>query len=84
MKVTRSMTSAVSQVGDGAPTAGPGQQLLQEMEASDSFHRKMMAHSILYKAHHFLVDGKTVINKRERSRGGSSRVTVTFYTQKLK
>lgn len=58
------MTSAVSQVGDGAPTAGPGQQLLQEMEASDSFHRKMMAHSILYKAHHFLVDGKTVINKR--------------------
>lgn len=73
------MTAAVSQVGDGAPTAGQAQQLLKEMEASDSFHRKMMAHSILYKAHHFLVDSKTVIYKK-RSRGGSGRVAVTFYT----
>lgn len=79
-----SVTCTVSQVGDAAPAASQGQQLLQEIEASDSFHRKMMAHSILYKAHHFLVDSKLVINKRERSRGGGRRGAITFYAQKLK
>lgn len=71
-------------MADVAPTAGQAQQLLQEMKASDSFHRRMMAHSVLYKLHQFLVDGKTVINKRERSRGGRGRAAVTFYTQNLK
>lgn len=82
--VVRLVTSAVSQVGDSVPTAGQGQQLLREIEALDSFQRKMIAHSILYKAHYFLVDSKFVINKRGRSRKGSSRDAFPFYTQKLK
>lgn len=69
------------QVVDATPAGvQQGQQLLQEMEALEGFRRKMMAHSILYKMHHFLVDSKLVVNKRERSRG---RGAVTFYTPRL-
>ncbi|XP_068189631.1 interleukin-6-like [Antennarius striatus] len=46
------------------------EQLLRDVNNSDNFHRKMTAHSILYKLHHFLIRGKRVIDKREKPRRG--------------
>lgn len=65
------------------------EQLLRAVEQSDTFHRRMTAHSILYNLHFFLVDCKRVIvNKRAtkaREAAGSRLLTaVTFYQQKLK
>lgn len=57
--------------GVTALIGGQEEQLLRDMNVPNAFHRKMMAHSILYTMHYFLVDCSAVIRKRERNRGGS-------------
>uniref|UniRef100_H3CA23 Interleukin-6 n=1 Tax=Tetraodon nigroviridis TaxID=99883 RepID=H3CA23_TETNG len=43
------------------------EQLLRAVDRSDTFHRRMTAHGILYNLHYFLVDCRRVIvNKRAR------------------
>lgn len=69
-------------------TSSQEEQLLRDINHSDTFHRKMTAHGILYNLHYFLVDCRRVIvNKRAKHRdAAASRVmtAVTFYHQKLK
>lgn len=70
------------------------QQVLRDLDQSDTFHKKMTAHGILYHLHYFLVDCRRVIvNKRSKPReaeaaaeAAASRVmtAVTFYHQKRK
>lgn len=71
-----------------ALTSSQEEQLKRAVNIPDTFHRKMTAHSILYKLHYFLIDGKRVIiNKRERQRGSvvSGGITpISFYDQKRK
>ncbi|XP_032437381.1 interleukin-6-like [Xiphophorus hellerii] len=40
-------------------------QLIKELESLDSYHRKMMAHSILSSIHDFLVEWKRELTKRQ-------------------
>lgn len=67
-------------------TSSQEEQLLRDINNADTFHRKMTAHSILYKLHFFLVDGKRVIvNKREKLRQDVvGRDPISFYTQMLR
>lgn len=67
-----------------ALTSSQEEQLQRDIDIPDTFHRKMTVHSILYKLHYFLIDGKRVIiNKRERQRGSTvRRAPVSFYGQK--
>lgn len=61
------------------------QQLLRDTSHSDSFHRRMTAHGILYNLHFFLVDCRRVIvNKRAKHRDEAAMTAATFYQQKLK
>lgn len=69
-----------------ALTSSQEEQLLRDINNADTFHRKMIAHSILYRLHFFLVDGKrVVVNKREKVRQDVvSRDPISFYTQMLR
>lgn len=66
-----------------ALTSSQEEQLLRDINNPDTFHRKMTAHSILYKLHHFLVDCKRVIINKKHRGSGVSRVMapVSFYDQ---
>ncbi|KAM6903822.1 interleukin-6-like [Lycodopsis pacificus] len=62
-------------------------QLLRGLDNPDTFHRKMTAHSILRQLHHFLVDSKRAITKKEKTRGSVADrllAPITFYNQKFK
>lgn len=69
-------------------TSSQEEQLLRDIPHSDTFHRKMTAHGILYNLHYFLVDCRRVIvNKRAKQReaaAGGLLTAVTFYQQKVK
>jgi len=45
-------------------------QLLAGLDHLDAFQRKMTAHSILRQLHHFLVDSKRAITKKEEGKNG--------------
>lgn len=65
-------------------TSSQEQQLLRDLDSSDTFHRKMTAHSILYQLRSFLVDCKNAINKKEKlreSRANRAMTPVTLYYQ---
>ncbi|XP_061884807.1 interleukin-6-like [Entelurus aequoreus] len=53
------------------------QSLLGPLDISDTFHRKMTAHSILRQLYIFLVDGKRALSRRERHKGRPARNGVT-------
>ncbi|XP_074469590.1 interleukin-6-like [Sebastes fasciatus] len=70
-----------------APTSSQETQLLMDLDNSDTFQRRMTAHSIMRKLHFFLIDSKRAISKREKTRGSManrSTPTISFYIQKLK
>ncbi|CAB1454022.1 unnamed protein product [Pleuronectes platessa] len=47
------------------PTSSQEQQLLQDVDSSSNFHRKMTAHNILRHLHNFLRNGRVAIRKKE-------------------
>lgn len=53
------------------------EQLLRAVDRSDTFHRRMTAHGILYNLHYFLVDCRRVIVNK-RARAGRALAPVTF------
>lgn len=66
-------------------TSSQEQQLLRDLDSSDTFHRKMTAHSILYQLRIFLIDCKNAINKKEKlreSRANRAMTPVTLYYQR--
>ncbi|XP_068432134.1 interleukin-6 [Clinocottus analis] len=52
-----------------ALTSSQEAQLLGGLDQRNAFERKMTAHSILRQLHHFLVDSKRAITKREGKKG---------------
>uniref|UniRef100_A0A8C3AYE1 Interleukin-6 n=1 Tax=Cyclopterus lumpus TaxID=8103 RepID=A0A8C3AYE1_CYCLU len=55
-----------------ALTSSQEAQLLGGLDHLDAFQRKMTAHSILRQLHHFLVDSKRAITKRENTKARMS------------
>ncbi|KAF0024745.1 hypothetical protein F2P81_023547 [Scophthalmus maximus] len=49
-------------------TSSQEEQLVQDINNPDSFHRRMTGHSILQQLHDFLREAKLAIRKREKSR----------------
>ncbi|XP_062266281.1 interleukin-6 [Platichthys flesus] len=47
------------------PTSSQEQQLMQDVDSADNFHRKMTAHNILRHLHDFLRNGRVAIRKKE-------------------
>lgn len=58
------------------------EQLLRELNNPDTFHRKMMAHSILRQLRFFLLDGRVAVKRREVA--NISIAPISFYYQILK
>ncbi|XP_054462475.1 interleukin-6-like [Anoplopoma fimbria] len=52
-------------------------QLLRDLDSPDAFQRKMTAHSILRQLHHFLIDSKRAITKKEKTRGSMANRVLT-------
>ncbi|XP_059205103.1 interleukin-6-like [Centropristis striata] len=70
-----------------ALTSSQEVQLLRGLDNPTAFQRKMTAHSILRQLHLFLLRGRRVITKREKSRGRPAFRTgapIAFYNQNLK
>ncbi|XP_073319614.1 interleukin-6-like [Pagrus major] len=66
-------------------TSSQEEQLLRDINSSDTFHRKMIAHSILYQLRIFLVDCKNAISKKEmlrESRANRGMTPVTLFYQR--
>ncbi|XP_029298337.1 interleukin-6-like [Cottoperca gobio] len=51
-------------------------QLLKDLENPNTFQRKMTAHSILRQLHFFLLNGKRVITKKEKTRGSMANESI--------
>uniref|UniRef100_A0A096MF73 Interleukin-6 n=1 Tax=Poecilia formosa TaxID=48698 RepID=A0A096MF73_POEFO len=62
-KIKRTMRNADRVV---ALTGSQELQLLKDLESLDSYHRKMMAHSVLSSIRDFLVEWKRELTKRQR------------------
>uniref|UniRef100_A0A3B5MRI6 Interleukin-6 n=1 Tax=Xiphophorus couchianus TaxID=32473 RepID=A0A3B5MRI6_9TELE len=73
-KVKRTMRNADRVV---ALTGSQELQLLKELESLDSYHRKMMAHSILSSIHDFLVEWKRELTKRQMRKTQISNLNET-------
>uniref|UniRef100_A0A8C3AUR1 Interleukin-6 n=1 Tax=Cyclopterus lumpus TaxID=8103 RepID=A0A8C3AUR1_CYCLU len=70
-----------------ALTSSQEAQLLGGLDHLDAFQRKMTAHSILRQLHHFLVDSKRAITKRENTKARMADrllAPISFYNQKFK
>ncbi|XP_028454057.1 interleukin-6-like [Perca flavescens] len=69
-----------------ALTSSQEAQLLRDLDLDPiEFRRKMIAHSILRQLHYFLLEGKTVITKKEiRQRQANRTLTPIAFNQMLK
>ncbi|XP_039677120.1 interleukin-6 [Perca fluviatilis] len=68
-----------------ALTSSQEAQLLRDLDNPSEYNRRMTAHSILRQLHYFLLEGKTVITKKERRQSQANRtVTPITFNQMLK
>ncbi|XP_007547874.1 interleukin-6-like [Poecilia formosa] len=73
-KIKRTMRNADRVV---ALTGSQELQLLKDLESLDSYHRKMMAHSVLSSIRDFLVEWKRELTKRQVRKAQSSNLSET-------
>uniref|UniRef100_A0A3P9N6Q9 Interleukin-6 n=1 Tax=Poecilia reticulata TaxID=8081 RepID=A0A3P9N6Q9_POERE len=73
-KIKRTMRNADRVV---ALTGSQELQLLKDLESLDSYHRKMMAHSVLSSIRDFLVEWKRELTKRQVRKAQNSNLSET-------
>uniref|UniRef100_A0A3B3WFE4 Interleukin-6 n=1 Tax=Poecilia mexicana TaxID=48701 RepID=A0A3B3WFE4_9TELE len=73
-KIKRTMRNADRVV---ALTGSQELQLLKDLESLDSYHRKMMAHSVLSSIRDFLVEWKRELTKKQVRKAQSSNLSET-------
>uniref|UniRef100_A0A3B3V5Z7 Interleukin-6 n=1 Tax=Poecilia latipinna TaxID=48699 RepID=A0A3B3V5Z7_9TELE len=80
-KIKRTMRNADRVV---ALTGSQELQLLKDLESLDSYHRKMMAHSVLSSIRDFLVEWKRELTKRQVRKAQINRVPSVHPNQNIK